>query len=330
MHAEYPTETAADLAAAAAFLEMAEEIGISALLDSGNGFTVDDAALAAHDVPTSELAKFLRAMAAAGLVSASPGDQAFVARPGFATVRHEAGYVAWAMNANRPYLANAREFLRDSKEAEAKYARDGRWVAVSSRWVGSQGFYPPAFAEIVAGRPRRVIDLGAGTCGLLTNLLQELDDSAGVGIDLSAAACAEASRIAAQAGLSERLTVVNRSIQSLTDDPSPLKGADLVHAAFVMHDLTADTDAFDGVLRTCRTELERRGGKMVVVDAVPFSTSERERAFSALFTYLHAQSMGVELPTQEWWEAAFRRAGFTSVHSTALRMPGSRMFVVSG
>ncbi|GCE00795.1 class I SAM-dependent methyltransferase [Embleya hyalina] len=329
MNAPYPTETAADLAAAAAFLEMAEDLGISTLLDSADGFTADDVGLAAPDVPACEWAGFLAALVAAGLLVAEE-DGTYRGRPDLPIVRHEAGYVAWAMNANRPYVANAPEFLRDRDGAGAKYARDGRWVAVSSRWVGTRGFYPPAFAEIVADHPTRVVDLGSGTCGLLANLLRQRTDCTGLGIDLSPAACAEATRLAARAGLSERLDVLNRPIQSLVDDPSPLAAADVVHAGFVMHDIATEPDVLDGVLRACRAELRERGGKMVVVDAVPFATEPRERAFSALFTYLHAQSMGVRLPTREQWESAFHRAGFASVRCTALRMPGSRMFVVSG
>jgi hypothetical protein len=48
-----------------------------------------------------------------------------------------------------------------------------------------------------------------------------------------------------------------------------------------------------------------------------------------VFTYLHANSMGVDLPSQEAWHAIFERAGFGTVDCTQLRMPGSRMFVVS-
>jgi hypothetical protein len=57
--------------------------------------------------------------------------------------------------------------------------------------------------------------------------------------------------------------------------------------------------------------------------------SPRERAFSALFSYLHESSMGVRLPSEEQWTDSFRRAGFSDVTSTPLRMPGSRLFVAT-
>lgn len=329
VHADRSAQAVADLAANAAFLEMAEELGISALLDQGAPFSLDEAVRAAPAVPAEGMAAFMTALVAAGLVERSAVDQKFVACPDFADRRHEAGYLAWALNANRPYLRGAAEFLADYTGAAAKYSRDGRWVAVSSRWVGSQGFYPHAFTEIMRGRPQRVVDLGAGAGGLLINLLRELPGSTAVAVDMNPAACAEAVSAAQRAGVGDRLTVVNRRVQSLVDDPSPVAGADVVHAGFVMHDIVGDSAVFSAVLAACRASLAA-GGKMVIVDAVPYCADARGRAFSALFTYLHARSMGVELPVQDQWEAAFRGAGFTRVTCTPLRMPGSRMFVISG
>jgi hypothetical protein len=126
-----------------------------------------------------------------------------------------------------------------------------------------------------------------------------------------------------------RLTVVNRSIESLVDDAGPVRGADVVHAGFVLHDVLTDQDVLDEVLRSCRESIAD-DGCFIVTDAVPYVENSRERAFSALFTYLHSSSMGVRLPSADKWRAALRRAGFASVTSTPLRMPGSRMFVAAG
>ena len=123
--------------------------------------------------------------------------------------------------------------------------------------------------------------------------------------------------------------MVNRSIESLINDAGPIRNADVVHAGFVMHDVLSDVEAFDRILRVCRESLAD-GGCLVVTDAVPYVDNSRERAFSALFTYLHTVSMGIRLPSEDKWRAAFRRAGFTDVTSTPLRMPGSRVFVAMG
>jgi hypothetical protein len=68
---------------------------------------------------------------------------------------------------------------------------------------------------------------------------------------------------------------------------------------------------------------------MVVVDAVSYARHPRERAFSALFTYLHASFMNVHLPTEEEWEARFHAAGFTQVECVPQILPGGRLFAVT-
>jgi hypothetical protein len=70
--------------------------------------------------------------------------------------------------------------------------------------------------------------------------------------------------------------------------------------------------------------------RLIVTDGVPYAANPRERTFSALFTYLHAGFMGVRLPTEEQWQAAFHSAGFSEVSCHRLRFPTGRLFVASG
>jgi SAM-dependent methyltransferase len=320
-------EIAADLAANAAFLEMAEGLGISALLDRVAPFTLDEVATAAGISEAAALS-FLQALLSAGLVEQDTDARRFMPCPDLADRRYQAGYLSWSLNANRPYIDHAVEFLRQPEATAGQYQRDGRRVAVSSRWVGQHGFYPGEIAEITSRKPGRLVDLGAGAGALLIHLLTELPESTGVALDLSAAACEEAERAARRADMQDRITVVNRSIESLIDDPGPVHGVDVVHAGFVLHDVGVDEDVLNGVLCTCRESLAD-DGCIVATDAVWNADNPRERAFSALFTYLHSSSMGVRLPSEERWRAAFQRAGFSNVTSTPLRMPGSRMFVAA-
>jgi SAM-dependent methyltransferase len=324
-------EFAADLAANAAFLEMADNLGLSAILDQGVSFSVDEVTITT-DIPEPAALSFLRALASAGLVTEDKNfdenvqGQHFTPCADLADRRYDAGYLSWSLNANRPYIDHASDLLRHPEAALGKYQRDGRVVAISSRWIGSDGFYPGVIAEITRRKPRRLVDLGAGAGGLLIHLLKALPASTGLALDLSAAACDQAELAARQANVQGRLTVAHRSIESLIDDAGPVRGADVVHAGFVMHDVVADTEVLDGILSTCRESISDNGC-LVVTDAVPYADNPRERAFSALFTYLHASSMGVSLPSEDGWRAAFQRAGFSSVTCTPLRMPGSRMFV---
>lgn len=137
-------------------------------------------------------------------------------------------------------------------------------------------------------------------------------------------ACQEAARAALAAGVGDRLEVVERPIQSVADDPAPLAGADVIHAGFVFHDIVQEGDIFDRVLRRCREAL-RPGGIMAITDSVPYASAERERRFSALFTYLHAGFMNVKLPPEEDWLARFRQAGFDQAQCVPHRFPGGRL-----
>ncbi|MGC5289625.1 class I SAM-dependent methyltransferase [Micromonospora sp. DT231] len=321
------SDIAADLAANATLLEIAENLGLSPLLDRGTPFTLAEATTATG-VPEARALLFLRAMSAAGLLERDAETGPFTPCAELADRRYEAGYLSWSLSANRPYIDHAERFLREPDAAGRQHQRDGRRVAVSSRWIGSRGFYPGVLSEIISRKPRHIVDLGSGAGALLIRLLTELPTSTGVALDLSPGACEEAERAGRHAQVDDRLTVVNRSVETLVDDPAPLDGADIIHAGFVMHDVAQHPEVFAGVLRACREHLAD-GGCLVVTDAVPYVDTPGERAFSALFSYLHESSMGVRLPTEDRWRELFRQAGFSEVASTALGMPGSRLFVAT-
>jgi SAM-dependent methyltransferase len=321
-------EEAADLAATAAFLEMADGLGLTAILDGRASFTIDEAADQA-DLPIVGAARFIDALVAAQLVEHDESDGTrFRACADMAEMRYEAGYLTWSLYANQPFVENPAAFLRDRSAAMDKFRREGRRVAVSSRWIGSQGFYPQAFAAIVSLNPRRVVDLGAGTAGLLIDVLAALPESTGLALDISADACAEAQRAARRAGVADRLEVVTRPIESLVDDSGPVAGADVVHAGFVMHDIISRSDVFQAVLRRCRAAMSSNG-RVLVTDGVGFVADSRERRFSALFAFLHANFMDVDLPPVERWVDAFRRAGFGTVTHSPHRFPNGRLFVAA-
>src|SRR5690348_11924149 len=97
------SETAADLAAEAALLEIAEELGVSPLLDLAEPFTLADLA-EAGGMTGDGAAGFVEALCAAGLVERTGDPQKFVPCPDLADRRYEAGYLSWSLNANRPFI----------------------------------------------------------------------------------------------------------------------------------------------------------------------------------------------------------------------------------
>lgn len=324
-HATFAAETAADLAAVASLLEIADRLGVIHLLENGAPFTVADVASAA-DVPADGAALYVKALSVAAL-AVPAGDGSYQAAGDFAERRHDSGYLSWVLNANRPFIEHPAEFLRDPLTARGRYRRDGRQVAVASEWMGAPGFYPAALSAVIDAAPRRVVDLGAGTARLLIEVLLALPETTAVALDLDHEACVEAARAGRAAGVGDRLTVVERPIQSVATDPSPVEGADLVHAGFVFHDmLPEEEDVADAVLANCRSAL-RPGGIMAITEAVPYLDNERERRFSTIVSYYHQQFMGRRLLSETEWVDKLLRAGYTDVKCVQHRFPTGRMFV---
>jgi SAM-dependent methyltransferase len=326
-HRDFSAESG-DLAAVSALLEIGQQAGVLPLLWDGEPSAGDIAGRA--QLPEEKVAEYLTVLCSAGLLERVPGDpDRFRRLPELVSWRHRAGYISWAMNANRPYITHAREFFVDGPAARARHQRNGRDVAVSSQWVGSLSFYPATLEMILARRPRRFVDLGAGSARLLIEVLHAVDGSTGVALDIDGGACAEARAAAQLAGVQDRLTVVERSIQSLATDPELLDGADIVHAGFVFHDMLPDEEEVaDRILANCHERLAP-GGIMAITDAAPYVQNERERRFSALMTYYHHCFMGRRLLDEEEWATKLRAAGFGHVEASAHLLPSSRLIVAT-
>ena len=320
-------EAVADAAAVAALLQIGAELGVDAVLDAGEPFNADDVAKAV-DIPDAGVTAYLGALAAAGLIVETGVPGTFQVAADYPALRYQTGYVTWAFNANGPFIDNARAFLTDPSAAARVHRRDGRRVAVSSRWIGERAFYPQLIEQVVTAGARRVTDLGAGAGGLLIKLLQENPARTGTALDINAAACAAARQAALAGGVHDRLTVVERPIESLVDDPGPVAGADAVLACYVMHDIAADDRLAQSVLSAVREALAP-GGFLAVADAVSYAPQPRERTFSALFTYLHATFMDVALPTEQKWLDTFASAGFSQTRTVPIALPGGRLFVAT-
>jgi SAM-dependent methyltransferase len=317
-------ETAADAAGAAALLEIGDRIGLLPHIDKGQRVDVERLA-SATGLPRQGVANYLEAMTSAALVVESAGT--YQVAEGFDQILYESGYLSWALNANRPFVENAVEFLTDNVAAGRRHSRDGRQVAVSSQWMGSFGFYPVALQTILDARPSHVVDLGAGTARLLIEILLTLKDTTAVALDLDGQACREAELAAERAGVADRITVYERPIQSVALDPTPVKDADVVHAGFVFHDmLPEEEDVADETLANCRDAL-RPGGMMAITEAVPYVPDPRERRFSAIVTYYHQQFMRRRLLNEQEWTDKLLAAGFADVRCLPHRFPTGRLFI---
>lgn len=318
-----PIEPAAEAAAAAALLEIGDRLGVLPHLDTKAYTTAADLARATA-LPEEGVGNYLQALTAAGILEEDSG-RVWLASD-FPHVLYEAGYASWTVNANRPFIEHAREFLESPDEARRTYQRDGRQVAVSSQWMGSMGFYPAALGTILDQAPRHAVDLGAGTGRLLIEVLTAFPTATAVALDIDPGACAEARKAADRAGVGDRLTVTERPIQSIATDPSPVAGADVINAGFVFHDMMPDEEKIaDQVLSQCRDALAP-GGLLAITDIAPYVTNPRERRFSAIVTYFHKQFMTREPLSEPQWTEKLTAAGFESIQCVPLRFPTGRLY----
>ncbi|MGH6689319.1 MAG: methyltransferase, partial [Gammaproteobacteria bacterium] len=315
------------LGGAAILLEIGAEYGVIDVLRSGRTLDARTVAEAAA-LAAVMAAKYLDVLRCAGLVEAAEDDPDGKRVRGVAELDdlvNAVGYVAWGLRACAPLIDHARDFARDLGSACAAYPRDGGLVGRTSRWMGEQDFYPQAEGVMLGLRPERIVDLGSGAGRLLIKLLRALPEASGVGVDVSAGGCAQARAAAREAGMEDRLHIFERSIQSLVDDPSPLRGADVIHAGWVFHELLPeDEPCLDKLLVACRTTAST--GTLVIVDGVPYAPAEDERMFSAGYSYLHDSFMGRRLLTEEEWRRKLSQAGFARVDVETLGIPGGRLF----
>lgn len=180
-----------------------------------------------------------------------------------------------------------------------------------SHLIGTRGFYGRDFevsADVLDPRPEtetlveaalteefeRVLDLGTGSGALLVTLLAERDTATGVGVDLSEAACLQASANAVVHGVAARMTVLQSDWFEAVDGRFDLIVANPPYiAAAEMPDLAPEvrdheprmalTDEGDG-LSAYRTIAAEAGGYLTASGRVICEIGHRQGdAVRALF-----------------------------------------------
>jgi len=320
----------ASLAGAAILLEIGAEYDVVDALRGGAPVDPQEAARRTG-IPAVAMRQYLEALVTVGLAETvrHDGQQPhFRETPLLAQLVHDVGFLSWGLRACEPLIAHAREFATAMVQAQSLHPRDGGLVARTSRWMGEKAFYPQAERTMLALRPTRIVDFGSGSGQLLIKLLKQLPGATAVGIDINSGACEQARAAGAASGLSDRLTIFERPIQSLVHDPEPLQGADVIHAGWVFHDLLpTEESALDEILAVCCRTAST--GTLVIVEGVPYATEAGEALFSAAYTFLHEGFMGRRLLTEAAWRKKLESAGFTRIEVEQLGIPGGRLFAAN-
>lgn len=316
-------DSAQNLAGKSIFLEMGARLGVVELLMQAEPFDVGQV-VRISGAKQHFVESYLAALCKLGLATERSGRYTGTAELPVAV--NNCGYLLWALQSCAPLIEHPVQFANDLPGSIDTYVRNGEHVARTSKWMGATDFYPHAEQEILQANPKKIIDFGSGTCGLLIRLLEQLPHATAIGIDLSASACAKAREIIEGKGLSQRIQVIHAPVESLITDPSLLKDVDVIHAGFVFHDLNpTQSQVLPRLLAAIKTASPR--AKLVIADAIPDDAPWEKNAYSLAFTFLHTHFMDRKFPTEDGWRALLEKAGFSDVTISKPGLSGSRLIV---
>ncbi len=320
---------AQDIAGKAILFEIGSRVGILEHLEDSETVSPD---LLADNLKLDYdfLETYLNIFESLGLVTKLPANDADVKKyqktQNYHIERNKIGYIAWGMISCAPLITNADKFVSDFDTAIKAYQRCGEHVALTSKWMGAKDFYPHALEVILKTKPKKIVDLGSGTCGLLIKLTEEVPGLNGIGVDISKDACDKARDHIASLKLQDQIEVIQAPIQELVNQSTVFENADIVHAGFVFHDLMPDHEEELNQLLACISRVSP-GVTLLVVDAVPFSQNDNERAFSSAFSFLHKYFMGRQLQSESVWTEKLKKNGFSNVKVEPLGISGGRIFI---
>lgn len=320
---------AQDLAGKAILFEIGAQAGILDCIEDNQEVSITELSQRLG-IEKEFLAFYFSTLHNLGLVSEkkspSINESFYFKSPNYENEKNKIGYISWGMMSCAPLIENTKAFTKDFLSAVNTHHRSGEHVARTSKWMGFKDFYPHAMNAILKLNPKKVVDLGSGTCGLLINLSEKIKDFKGIGVDLSKEACKIAEAHIKELGLDDAIKVIVSPIQALIKNSDVFLNADIIHAGFVFHDLLPEEEETLDQLLACICKVAPKAA-LVISDAVPFSQNTHEQAFSSAFSFLHKFFMGRKLLSETEWETKLKKAGFTHVEITPLGISGGRLFV---
>jgi SAM-dependent methyltransferase len=235
-----------------------------------------------------------------------------------ADICRDKGYLVWLAGGYGGPLRHLDAFLTGEEAYGRELSRDGRWVANGAALLGATDVVPLALDLLAGADFGRALDLGCGNARLLLTVCERFG-AAGVGVDISPAACAEAERRVAAAGLADRVRIACADVSDL--DAVPLLGdTQLVISFFLLHEILAQGR---DVLVRYLTGLSDRlppGAQLLIAEVAPPAGAAGE-AFTPEFTFVH-RLMRQHLIAEPEWRTVLAEGGFRVRESAPVRMPG--------
>lgn len=259
----------------------------------------------------------------ADAVSWTSGDERAIAGGAFDDIYAEKGYFLWLVRGYSDMLANAAALSRRGALAEGPAPRDAEYIAIAGRDYGSR-YVDRHFLSLLAEDSFRCgADLGCGSGERLLRLARRWPDFRGIGIERSPQAVAVARAAVTEAGMGDRLEILEGDVGHLEYRPE-LERVELAFSFFMGHDLWPREACIDALqsIREAFPQLRR----FLLCDTYRSQGEPGEvPIFTLGFELTHAL-MGQSIPSLDDWRGLFDEAGWECVREEPVGIPFSTIF----
>ena len=255
----------------------------------------------------------LKALWHEGVLTRPSGDGVYQLAPEWSELRAVRGWYELFLAGYRPLFQGIGQLVR---EGRGTVQRNALHVALGSAGIGTFDAVPMILRLIdrLDTDVRMILDYGCGNAFYLMLLCQQREDLRAIGVEVAPETVASARRHIAEAGLDDRVTIV----QSTAQDYFPAAQPDVIVIAFVMHEIR-ETAGRDGTVKFLRTLAERYPqARLVVVEVCDPYGEGREtevmedaqgRGYYNYYLWLHAVTHQ-RLQTRAEWLSIFEEAGY--------------------
>lgn len=232
----------------------------------------------------------------------------------------DSGYIFWVAGGFGFPFHRFAGLASGSAAYGKEVTRDGRLVAIASAELGREDLKPYIDSILQGIEFTKAADFGCGNARNLIGICRNAG-AAGLGVDISPDAIAEARLEVDREGLADRIQLVETDASDVSGIPD-LETVDLIVAFFFMHEvLEKGRDQFVRYLRSLSARLPDGAHVLAAEVTPPVRDRASQETFTPEFTLIHAM-MGQGLLSEQEWCQAFREGGFAIERTVHPHIPG--------
>ena len=305
-------------AVATAALSAAWDIGLLDLLAEQESVDIRRFATD-HDLHLATLQAILAALAAREIVALQPDRSTAVRGAGFADAFRNKGFFYWLTRGCSELFTELTNLTMNSERADRVMNRDSGAISVACRSI-ARTFFDPVLHGMLDGISfGTVADLGCGSGDRIITLAQQRPSLRALGIDVAKGALAVSRDAVVEAGLEQRIELVEDDVLSMSPRPE-YRDVDLVTCFLMGHDFWPR----DNCVKTLRRirDVFPNARHLILGDTcrstdVPGTGMPM---FTLGFETVHAV-MDQYLPTLDEWHSVIEAGGWKRTEERLIDLP---------